>query len=495
MKPLHISGFTRWLAVLSFLFIAVLALDIFPALRGPQGLEEWRWRYQVPEQWISIWLLPSVVLLATLLALAAAFQKNKINSWLFVLLGSANTYLLRLALHSATPDGNQWISRTLNPAYFSYFVPATKIDNLSQFLSSFATTTPAFAEDSTFYRVWTHPPGNISFLYYWQRLFENLPFVGRVGDAIRNHMNTDWLALYTDTDIAAGFAISLLIPLISSCVFAGVFWLTNEWTDSKNTAIIAAVLWALVPAHIIFTPVIDDLYTAEFVLTLCIGWLAIKSQRNWLFIAAGLLVGLMLYQSLSAALALIVVGIFLVFVSVGKTAATGQDLTAIVRKGVVVSLLFGLGVLAFWLIFSTAYGISSVAIVQKNLSQYDALVRSLFWARIYLFWDILMFVGAPLALLFFKAIWDLQQTSRTFSALSVAPTSILLAVIIGFAILIMLGSPRGEAARILIYIYPLFAIIAAQAYTLPTNKNGLYIIAPILFVQTLMMQLFWQVYH
>ncbi|MBI4630975.1 MAG: hypothetical protein HY740_04530 [Chloroflexi bacterium] len=120
-----------------------------------------------------------------------------------------------------------------------------------------------------------------------------------------------------------------------------------------------------------------------------------------------------------------------------------------------------------------------------------------YWAwLIYNPYDILLFAGIPISILFLgSAIRCCRQLFVERSPSSA--DHLLIAFVITFSLILISGNLRGETARVLLYVQPLIILFAAYNLTLHSSRITFfsYLILTLTLIQTILFQTTLSVYH
>ncbi len=198
--PLWRSPAARIVTLLTAGLCVALALDVTPLLRGPAPYpQEWRWGLAAAPDLRPVWLaLPVAAALAIGAWAWLAARRSHLRSRALLALAIL-ALAFRLAVQMTSRDGLSLVARTLNPAYFGYFPPATQVSDLGEFLRTYPERRMAYN-----IRVQTHPPGNVIFYWLFIRTFESIPSVTQaLAPAIEPHIlaRPDWAQRYTTAEV------------------------------------------------------------------------------------------------------------------------------------------------------------------------------------------------------------------------------------------------------------------------------------------------------
>ncbi len=465
---------------------AVIAADLLPALRGVAG--EWQWSHNALD--LIAWRLTFPIIITLALCRLSNLQPHSASlrgqaspiSNLQLLIFALFALALRLSLQTLTVNNFSIIARTLNPSYFGYFPPAAAIDDLSKFLRDFTATQMQLP----YYRLTTHPPGGVVFHWLIIQLVKIFPtqFLDPIL-APRLASLPSWINNYTTPDIIAGATASLTIPLLSSLSVIPLYHLARTLWDGR-AARLTILLYAFIPALTLFMPVFDDAFTLITSFTLYFTVNGIKNQKRSQLFLAGLICGAGLFTSFGLLPLLLISNLYLL-ISFRAVKNLIYDSVALAIGGVTVWSLA-------WIIF----GLNPFVIYSNSVSEHAILTttRSYWTWLIYNPYDILLFAGIPISILFLGSV--IRCCRQLFVERSPSPADhLLIAIVITFSIILISGNVRGETARIFLYLQPLIALFAARDITYHESRITLYphLIIALTFIQTILFQTTLSVYH
>lgn len=467
------------LITLVTLFVsAVIAADLLPALRGVAG--EWQWTHNSLD--LIAWRLIFPIIIA--LALYKLATRHSPITYYQLLIFAALALALRLSIQALTANNFSIIARTLNPSYFGYFPPAAAIDDLSKFLREFTQAQPTLP----YYRLATHPPGGVVFHWLLIQLVKIFPtqFLDPIL-APRLASLPSWIHNYTTPDIIAGATASLTIPFLSSLSIIPLYHLARTLWDDR-TARLAILLYAFVPALTVFMPVFDDAFTLITSLTLYFTIIGIKNQNRSQIFLAGLICGAGLFASFGLLPVLLISHLYLLFSS------------RAIKRFIYDSAALAIGGVTVWSLAWIIFGLNPFIIYSNSTSEHAILTstRSYWTWLIYNPYDVLLFAGIPISILFLgSAIRCCRQLFVERSPSSA--DQLLIAFVITFTFILISGNLRGETARVLLFIQPLLALFAAHELTHHPFGSRItlhpHLIITLTLIQTILFQTTLSVYH
>jgi hypothetical protein len=482
---------TIGLALLTAALCIAIALDVTPYLRGPgEYPPEWRWGWR-----------PFVL---TALGLAACLIAwGLLMGWVWlaarrgwpaarVIAGLALIGLgLVMAVHSAAPGGPSLVARTLNPAYFGYFGPATEVDDLRAFLADYADAQPDFDNP----RMESHPPGHVVFNWLVIRVVEAIPGTSQLAERLiapRLAALPTWAADYTPLEALAGAVVGGLIPVLSVLAVVPLYLLARQ-AYGEMTARRAGLLYLLAPSLTLFQPVVDETFALICALALWLAYLAVGRDRPVLLYLAGLVISVGTFASLSVLPLGLIIGLFIVVAAWEEVrAAPRSSLGRLAAR----LAIFGLGALTIWALAWLWAGLPLLRVLRTSLLEADTVQHG----RNYWYWlfygpyDVLLFAGIPTAGL---ALARLIRLIRARRGLQVSLADrLLVAFALGMASLAVSGSLKGEVARTLIYTLPPLALFAgAESQDAKMDGRVFGLVAAAAFVQLIVFRGWLEVYH
>ncbi len=460
-----------------------LALDAVPGLRGPL---EWRWQLQAPLNLVA-WRLAAPAVVGALIALwlrsaGRAARVGVARLGLLVALAVA----FRFAVEFTGLRGVEVVGRTMNPAYQSYFSSAARVTDGDEFVRSYLAR-----RDRLVFRELTHPPGNTLFYLAFVRAARHAgPLVRLASPAIaaRRPGLVPWAATCSDADVVAAAAASVAIVTLG-CLALVPLYLTAHRLGGPRPALLAAGLFAVMPAGALFMPLVDDVQTF---LAATSAWLAVEGLargRRGLLAASGLVLAAGTFLSYSV----LPLGAFLALLLLLAPRERGSRPAAAALDGVAVAAGFA----AWWLAVWGTAGLDPIRLCRVSLAgNYNAHARS-YWT-----WlagnpyDLLLFAGVPVAFHALAAVGAALRRAVRRVPLTFAD-ALAAAFALALAALFVLGTLRGEAARTLLYVFPLMALLAAHDIArrprLPAAAGAVAI--ALVAVQTVAFHAILRVYH
>jgi hypothetical protein len=461
------------LAATTLLFLAALALNLSPYLRGP---DEWRWTYAIPNDPARLGI-PALVLLLYLFVVltwirlsnstvGSAWQRWALLAVLVLAVPSIQASLLALG-HSEILK--PLFYRTVSPGASGVFSVGSTIEDARDFLRRYPALMPTFPVHPQRY-----PPGLPVVFYLVRRLFEAMPAVAdAIGFRLRLYQCHEPSLMRLSNATISTATIQMALPIVSGLVLLPLYGLANRVHD-RRTAAWAVALYPLVSSFALWSARWEQFYpllaaTAWYLLHLGL------SERRWLAgLAAGLAVSAASLLSFSIVALLLPMGIFAALWLSAQPAET-RNLSSVA----IILFAFVLGLVSPWVLYRLAVGTGFVEIWRVSMAFHLGLDRGRETWLAYHLYDFFVFLGIPLALLFLVAlVRALRESSRCVAArlphsaklsspqgvdgrpiLTVA-SAMTLALALGLLALNLSGTSRGEVARVWLFLTP-FAVLAA----------------------------------
>jgi len=554
----------------TLIFLAALAVDAYPGLRGGGG---WRWPYALPDTAIPVLIL--AVTLVTYLLGVYVLQRAGARPWLalmwMVLGGTALGYAVTGIPHGDAPF--TLFTRTVSPVQTGASTVAVRemADNGLETTLDRWPDVMREALDANIIHFTTSPPGQPLIHYGLAELTDDLPAVLPLSMTLREFQCADETIMrYTRGEIVSAGVIGLLMPLLAALavvpIYAAAGMLLNPKNDHQagyqrtgqalfirnnslplsplspgeldipssapssalsdgapgvlpsaqlsplspgevdipssglssafsdgapgispsaqlsplspggrgagsegdtNTSLRLAAWWPLVPTVLLFAPTWNTLYPALCVTAFALllrGMIGLQSGERgygWI-VGAGVVMSFTTFLNFAVAPVFLLFGLF----TLGYWWLHRADLGGFVWP-VRVGMAFGGGLLSVWMVFGLVSGHTPLDLAQVTADKHSTLVAG----RDYLSWlllhpyDVLMFVGWPLAALF---IWGvLTVTPRRLTLMHVLAASMLVTVLA----VNVAGVVQGENARILAFYAP-FMLLAGGGWLMTQHPRG-----------------------
>ncbi len=444
-----------WLvmAVLVLVYVAGIALDISPLLRGP---EDWRWPRAMAQYWDRLW--PLVILwlvtLGWVMTIERLMTRRQPRRWLTVGLAGlmvASVGVQLAALHMERADVVKGLFWRATDYYANgYFTVGAGITNVNDFLRQYPALMPSFPLHPQ-----VHPPGLP--LIYWltSQAVSAVPGGSAlVAQGLRPLDCNNFLIAAMPNQPLAGAIAGIFWPTLANALVVLCVFQLARGRFGPRAGLFAAALWVGVPSAVIFMGSWSQLYP----LLACVAWLGLdaglrRRQVRWL-VLAGFALALSTFMELgTAALALFMV----VYVLAHYVAHRQNPLRD--WKFLGAGLMAGVGgTLSVWIVYRVVYGVSLNDVVAAMWPihtgyQFDRLT----WIFNHPY-EFAVFVGLPIAVLAGAAWWRAVRQWR--AGQTADPLS--LSLIVSLVVLSVIDPARDETARTWMIFMPLPVAVASH---------------------------------
>ena len=481
-RDLSIKGSLALLLAGAALTAAVAAGLITASL--PLGAPEWSWRLRsLP----LAWGVPATVALLAALLMAVLVgdrlrsdrePSRRVCALLLVVMIVLGTVLcLGVAFHDAVyPVSGALV--VLSDLATGYYTAAARLSGPVEAFSGHLQRAPSEEVPD---RLRTHPPGPILFMMTLRNLVLAQPralavleeylaraYGGLSGEGLVRLSRAGTAAPLSAADALIAVPVSLLLTVLPVLIVLPVYGLGATLADRK-VGLAAASLSLTLPSLLCFVPGIDGL-GAVLVLTALYLWVAsLRCGYWWLYALTGLAASVALLWSFGY-LAIAPVAIFLCWRrGTWQPQRLGQGL---VFAWAVVTIFYG--------VCEAAFGYSLPAAAAASLgAQRQIMLRE---QRGYLPWALLnpyawaVFLG-PGLLLTFLACWARREVRESVLG------SVGRGLWITLALLVLVGTTRGEVERIWVFLMPLAALVAGVLFPRFPGSLRLWGPALLIFVQ------------
>ena len=409
---------------IGFAFVLGVLFQVSP-LNGSVRLTgwEWPWRNDIdPVRSIAFLLIPFALIE---FVLRKADEGGRLPVWISVAALAIANFLLQVMGILAEPAGFGRLQQIVqSPMATSYFTDAQRIQGVAAWLQSFDHALLAFHSS-------THPPGPVLFYYVFLKLF------GAASGAL-----------------IGGCAVGLIgsMGVAFAYVFAGL------WTSDRRSRLIASALYALLPALTVFFPEFDQAYPIFAMLLIFLWRRSLQSEKQILWAAPGL--GAVLFVALFFAYNLAAIGAFLAYFALywmWRQSWSGAAFAKLSRNAVVALVVCTGAQAILWL--TTGYNpVSSFRQALAYQKIYATLLHRAYLNLIFCDpYDFLLGAGIlalPLAVAY------LYRNSRDFD-LTRADVALSILGLVTILTVDLTGVLRGEAARVWLFLQPLWLVPAA----------------------------------
>lgn len=452
----------KWILIFTAIFLALLAFNALPELRGGWG---WRWPYQSPKDWTPIIILVGLLIFYVVGVLALRYwQSPTWTSLVWAVLGSV--FLTGGVLNIHDNPGFLLSTRTLSPVQTGASAVAVRVmerEGVNQTLEDW----PEFMRkaETDYIHFTTSPPGQ-PLLHYWTAQgFEKIGAISEpVSMALRPYQCSDLeIMRYSRGELTSVGFVGMLMPLWAGLAVIPIFLTARVLSNDASAASRVSQWWPIIPSVLLFSPTWNTLYPLLVITALYFLVLALQKNQRGYSLAAGLV------MSVATMLNLSVLPIFAIFgfMTLGYwwvAKRRNPDETSW-RWLIEIGLWFGVGVSVLWLIFWIYTGNSPFEIIKISLTEHRDIAQKSYLAWIFLHpYDVLMFSGWPITGLALWGSWQVIQRRHEKSAYSLADL-LTTAFWLTWLVVIISGSVQGETARIMIFLMPFLLLMAVPLFT------------------------------
>lgn len=534
----------KGILLFTLVFLALLALDVYPGLRGGAG---WRWTYTPPERWTQVIILAAA--LAIYLAGVIAVRRRSVPVWIGLGWSVGMGAVIAVCVVGVRGDaGFLLFTRTVSPVQTGASALAVRImarDGLQSTLENW-TGIMREARESNLIHFTTSPPGQPLFHYVAAELLQNIPVISQpISMLLRPYQCSDLEVMrYTRGELTSA-ALGMLMPLWAALAVIPVYWAARMlisplsptlppnlgeeglhrlgWASASRTetshteknpppsagevgerssprggpptALYLAQWYPLIPTILLFAPTWNTLYPLLCVTSFALLLAGLKRElgvQSAVFcLLSGAVMSVTTFLNFAVLPVLLVFGLFTL--GYGLFARRGvlpgrpyNGVVWAVRAG----LWFGLGLASLWLVFGLASGLTPLDLLRVTFEEHTDLVQ-----RAYLPWlvlhpyDVVMFVGFPLAGMFLWRVWSAltpirapspvneesktrhgsmetpsPSTGREFGWGYSSPIDLLaLSMFLTLVLVNLSGVVQGENGRILSFYAPFLLLAGGRA--------------------------------
>lgn len=454
------------IVLVSLLWAALLASDRLPQLRGGHG---WRWNYQVlhdPLRLVPLGVLVCVYLLGVWWLLQ---RPRALGLMLWAIAAGMALTLAALYVHMGDDPLLELAILTITSYINGWHYAAAHITDLGATLRDW----PHFMQEA---RPWSahvslSPPGPVVFYTMANQTLAHLPALAEMlSRPLRAARCQDLpLMTYSNAQLASAW-LGALTPIWGGLVVLPIAWLGRRLFN-EPTARWSILWWPLVPGFLTFASMINTFLPFLAASAIAVLVEAIYRGRGHWFFAAGLVMSIATFISLSLVpliglSGLLALGIYLTRADLAvRSSGAAWGWRWLISMG----LWFSAGLAAIWLIYLLFSGVTPWAILITAAPLHLGLDRPyLPWLILHLN-DYFMFTGWPIVLVASMGIWHVIRKLRRRIALSGGEV-LMLTTTITLVLLDISGTLRGETGRLLQFFTP-FVLLTA-AYTLSGSACG-----------------------
>lgn len=444
------------------IFLALLALDAYPGLRGGSG---WDWPYQTPDDWGAVGLLAALLLIYGVGAWLIRGRTRAALTW--AVIGGT---VLAFGVVNLSPRGDAFFhlfTRTVSPVQTGASALAVRImaaEGVGQTLNRWPSVMRE-SLDANLIHFTTSPPGQPLIHYGLAQVFDSPALTAAIQPAsltLRAMQCSDAQVMrYTRGEIISAGLIAYLMPLLAALTAVPLYLAARDLTANPRAARFIALWWPLVPSVLMFAPTWNTFYplTVTFAFYGLLRGL-MRREMAWVF-AGGVALSFTTFLNFSVLPALLLFGLFTLaywWMDARKSATHPRGFMWTVRVG----LVFGAGLLTVWAGYALVTGQTPLDLWRVTLEKHRLLVQRDYWAWLILHpYDVLLFTGWAAAALAIVGAWTafkraVRGSADAFDGFALAMLLTVLAVDIA-------GIVQGENARILIFYAPFLLLMGTRA--------------------------------
>ncbi len=256
------------IALTTILFLAALALNLSPYLRGP---DEWRWAYALPGKPARLWI-PALVLLLYLV-LISIWGKHitkephppRRYTWGFLLCLVLAVPLIQASLLALDYSDvlKPVFYRTVSASASGVFSVGSTIEDGGNFLCRYPALMPTLPVHPQRY-----PPGLPLLFYLARRLLEKTPALAEtLGFHLRLYQCHDLTLMRLPNATISSAIIQMALPLVSGLTLLPLYGLAQQ-LYGQRAAVWAAALYPIVPSFALWSGRWEQFYP----LLACTAW-------------------------------------------------------------------------------------------------------------------------------------------------------------------------------------------------------------------------------
>jgi len=436
-------------ALLTGVYLAAIATNSWPWLRGPQ---EWRWPYVIPRTFERAWL-PAALLLAYVVFLHRRQPRDGTSSSTsslrpaapLLLVAGLMTPALQLALlYVDHPDFgiHQLFYRTVSELSGGFFNVGAPVTDVRAFLAEFVGRMPGYPVHPQ-----RHPPGLPLLFALARGFFDGHPEPARAIAVYLQPAQCHNLELMNLPPSAiAAATLQMAVPLMLG-IIVWPLYVFGRLVYGEAAGRRAALLWPLVPSIALWATRWNQLYGLFTLPALILVHRALMGRRPFAYFLGGLVVGLSSLFSLGNVVIALFAGLYALFL--WSTRRSESSFGGLVAGG----LLFAAGSAVPWLMMGL-FGVNFFAVWSTAMGTHLSLGRSYVLWLFYHPYDMFVFLGIAPAVFWAVHTWRALRDRRP-------PRDVLaLSFFAGLLILIISGTSQGETARVWAFLMPVALLIA-----------------------------------
>jgi hypothetical protein len=341
--------------------------------------------------------------------------------WGLLGLLALSNFVLQVLGMVADPRGIKLVGDiVMSPVATSYFTDATKIHGVVEWLRTFQQADLALHSS-------THPPGPILFYYVFVKLFG--PYAAQIG--------------------------GLAVGLLGSLGVLAIYKFARLWTEDRRARLTASAFYALLPALTVFFPEFDEGYPILSMLLIFFWVKALIASRA--FSMSAVYLGAALFLATFFAYNLLTIGVFLACYAAYWLLTNRETRSTWITLPGVSGVALGVFITLHGILWQ-ATGFEAIASFRHALANQAGYAP--LWRRPYALLALVdpydFFLGAGIMSLPLL-ILHLRRCASDRALTLIALGTILTIDLTGLL--------RGEAARVWLFLQPLFAVPIAIELT------------------------------
>ncbi|MEQ8676738.1 MAG: hypothetical protein RLP44_06385 [Aggregatilineales bacterium] len=449
-------------------FLALLALDAYPGLRGGGG---WRWDYDLSQNGAALLAL-ALCLLVYLAGVIVVRRRGKV---IFTLVWSfIGAVIIGVAVVGVRGDaGFLLFTRTVSPVQTGASRLAVSImaeDGVTPTLENWLDVMNS-ARESNLIHFTTSPPGQPLIHFALADSLENFPASESISMALRPYQCSDLEVMrYTRGELLS-VIFGMMMPLWAALAVLPLYFAANLLLDNRQISANLTAWWALIPTISLFAPTWNTLYPFLCVLAFALLLAGLKRGGGRGFYAYTFFAGVVM--SATTFLNFAVLPVFLLFgtFTLGYAMlshAPDEKPLARFMWAVRAGISFAPGLSVVWTLFYVGSGLTPIDIARTTFSQHSELVQRDYFTWLILHpYDTLLFVGWALTGVFLWALWRIIRSGWV----ALSPINLLAISLFATIILVNLaGIAQGENGRILSFYAP-FVLLAGAGVMMGKSQN------------------------
>jgi hypothetical protein len=334
--------------------------------------------------------------------------------------------------------------RELSSLSGGYWTVGARVQDVHTFLADYARTMASYPVHPQ-----RHPPGLPLLFWGLTQVAVGLPGLSAsVAPWVRPMACFDAQAAWlNDAQITAGLLGTLLESVLAFITIVPLYALVRRLADARTAtraAAIAVLFYILMPGMLAWASQFDRTFALIAITGLWLTEKLVSDSRRagWVALALGLLLSLGTFLSFGNAPIILMCALY------AALRVWQRERLSAWRTRAGQAALVLLGLLSIWVFCAVFFQLDPIGIYRTGMSIHYELVRPYWPFVVWHAWDILTFIGLPLAGIALFLLW------KRAPALSLALAGTL-------ALLCLLHVARGETGRVWMFFAPLVAASAA----------------------------------